>query len=270
MYLQHCARQCGRAWTVRVPRAVSGWSARHLKSADREKGAGAIRDLQHSYGYRPGGAAAWMTGVAMRRVFDGALLRSIAQSRRSGTPLAVGMFDVDHFKLYNDRYGHGAGDRVLREVATIIARAARRVGDVVARYGGEEFALLLAGDGDIAAVMEGARAEVERARSLAYRRGGDCQRRWFHLAAGRATRPRGLVGASGYNALPVQIRGWEPYSGQRWGLCRLGVAPARAGIGLPGAQLDSVALLERAVTMLYWSKFEGGNPILVSDGVSVV
>ena len=64
---------------------------------------------------------------------------------RDGSPLSLLMMDIDHFKRYNDRYGHAGGDACLRSVAEAIAGAARRAGDVVARYGGEEFVAILPG-----------------------------------------------------------------------------------------------------------------------------
>ncbi|MES2319900.1 MAG: diguanylate cyclase [Pseudomonadota bacterium] len=83
-----------------------------------------------------------LTGLTNRRGFDAGLADAWARALRSGEPVALAMLDVDHFKLYNDEYGHQAGDQCLREVANVIAAHARRPGDVAARYGGEEFALL--------------------------------------------------------------------------------------------------------------------------------
>jgi diguanylate cyclase (GGDEF)-like protein len=83
-----------------------------------------------------------LTGVVNRRGFDETLAEQWALAGRSGDPLALLMLDVDHFKLYNDHYGHQAGDHCLQAVAKVIAAHARRPGDMAARYGGEEFALL--------------------------------------------------------------------------------------------------------------------------------
>ena len=84
-----------------------------------------------------------LTGVANRHVFHSALRdESRRQTRRTQT-LALLLIDVDHFKLYNDRYGHLEGDRVLRRIAEILKVSASRVADLVARFGGEEFVLLL-------------------------------------------------------------------------------------------------------------------------------
>lgn len=84
-----------------------------------------------------------MTGVLNRGRFDPLVESEWRRARRHGGALSVLMVDVDHFKLYNDRYGHPAGDACLRAVAQALAEVCRRPGDVVARYGGEEFALLL-------------------------------------------------------------------------------------------------------------------------------
>ena len=84
-----------------------------------------------------------LTGLANRRHFDEVLGREQARSARAGQPLSVIMLDVDHFKRYNDRYGHQAGDACLIRVAHALRAGMRRASDVVARYGGEEFSIVL-------------------------------------------------------------------------------------------------------------------------------
>jgi diguanylate cyclase (GGDEF)-like protein len=78
------------------------------------------------------------------------------RSNRTGLPLSVLMIDVDHFKIYNDRHGHMAGDNALRGVSKILQHG-RRANDVVARYGGEEFAIILLDVGKAAAREVGER-----------------------------------------------------------------------------------------------------------------
>jgi diguanylate cyclase (GGDEF)-like protein len=84
-----------------------------------------------------------LTETVNRRAFDTALQREWKRGLRSGDPICLLMVDVDHFKLFNDHFGHPAGDACLRTVAQVLQRTAQRPGDIVARYGGEEFALLL-------------------------------------------------------------------------------------------------------------------------------
>ncbi|MBA1290378.1 sensor domain-containing diguanylate cyclase [Pseudomonas japonica] len=84
-----------------------------------------------------------LTGIGNRRRLDQALAQEIARARRQGTSLALIMLDVDHFKRYNDRYGHAAGDDCLRQVAAAIRQALKRPADLAVRYGGEEFTALL-------------------------------------------------------------------------------------------------------------------------------
>lgn len=84
-----------------------------------------------------------LTGVVNRRGLDESLEREWRRTRRSGDPLALLMIDIDHFKLFNDRYGHPAGDACLRSVAQALVGASMRPADMVARYGGEEFIIML-------------------------------------------------------------------------------------------------------------------------------
>jgi diguanylate cyclase (GGDEF)-like protein len=84
-----------------------------------------------------------LTGINNRRAFDEHLARIWPQAIRDQVPIALLLIDIDHFKAYNDRYGHQMGDECLRRVAECLLRSARRPLDVTARYGGEEFAIVL-------------------------------------------------------------------------------------------------------------------------------
>lgn len=84
-----------------------------------------------------------LTGIANRRSFNDAFDNEWRRCVRSGTPLSVIMIDIDHFKNYNDAYGHQAGDHCLQQVANAMRHCAGRPPDMLARYGGEEFVVLL-------------------------------------------------------------------------------------------------------------------------------
>jgi diguanylate cyclase (GGDEF)-like protein len=106
-----------------------------------------------------------LTGLANRRQLDAFIVAEMGRARRSQTELALLMIDVDHFKPFNDRYGHLAGDECLRKVSAIITDNIKRPVDLAARYGGEEFAVVLPGTDYVGAflVAEKIRRAVLRA-----------------------------------------------------------------------------------------------------------
>ncbi len=101
-----------------------------------------------------------LTGLSNRRHFDDMLDRAHRRSRRTGSPLGLALIDIDHFKQYNDRYGHIQGDEALKAVARTLQAHARRPDDLAARFGGEEFALLVPGDEGLLQRMEDFRLAV--------------------------------------------------------------------------------------------------------------
>jgi diguanylate cyclase (GGDEF)-like protein len=136
-----------------------------------------------------------LTGLANRRHLDKTVLHEWRRAYRQQLPLAVMMIDIDRFKRYNDHYGHIKGDACLRVVANVIARYARRPGDMAARYGGEEFVLLLPD-------MDMNEASVHAERLLADIRAANL----VHAPnAGRA-----VVSISIGLAVAVPFANWEP------------------------------------------------------------
>ncbi|SFD46047.1 diguanylate cyclase [Massilia yuzhufengensis] len=107
-----------------------------------------------------------LTGIANRRHFDACLEREWQRAIRVAKPISLLVLDVDHFKLYNDLFGHAAGDQCLQAVASTLQSHALRATDLAARYGGEEFVLLLpdTSHGGAAKLAESIRHEVERLR----------------------------------------------------------------------------------------------------------
>jgi len=84
-----------------------------------------------------------LTQIANRRCFEAHLQQEWARAVREKNSLTLILCDVDHFRLYNETYGHQAGDDCLRQLALVLDRTAKRPGDLAARYGGEEFAIIL-------------------------------------------------------------------------------------------------------------------------------
>jgi diguanylate cyclase (GGDEF)-like protein len=119
------------------------------------------RELRHSLALADRLASVdALTGVANRRTLDTCLEKQWDIAARAQTPLALLMVDADHFKEFNDRMGHQAGDACLRALAVALEQRVTRPDDVVARFGGEEFAVLLPGTS-----LQGARQVAERIRS---------------------------------------------------------------------------------------------------------
>jgi diguanylate cyclase (GGDEF)-like protein len=104
-----------------------------------------------------------LTGLANRRRFDEVLEREVRRAAREGSPLSLLLIDLDHFKGYNDAYGHVAGDACLQAVCGALAQAVQRPGDMAARYGGEELAVVLPNTDEAGAlqVAERLRARIE-------------------------------------------------------------------------------------------------------------
>jgi diguanylate cyclase (GGDEF)-like protein len=94
-----------------------------------------------------------LTQIGNRRHFDSCLRAEWKHMTRDGSPISLILCDIDYFKVYNDTYGHQAGDTCLRSVAQAIARSLKHPADVAARYGGEEFAVILPSSDASAAVM---------------------------------------------------------------------------------------------------------------------
>lgn len=139
--------------------AVGGYIAWSVEEASRRLflERGALGELAERDG---------LTSLRNRRAFDEHLLRVWQQSLRDRSTISVLLIDIDHFKAYNDLYGHQAGDSCLRYVATIVQRHARRPLDMAARYGGEELAVVLyqVTPDHARAIAEQVRAAIEQAR----------------------------------------------------------------------------------------------------------
>ncbi|TRW99043.1 diguanylate cyclase [Candidatus Methylobacter oryzae] len=105
-----------------------------------------------------------LTGIPNRRRFDEALAAELKQAIRDATPLSLLMIDIDHFKQFNDHYGHGAGDVCLQMVAMELAKGVVRPSDLVARYGGEEFVVILPETDQLSAlqIAERLRVRIEK------------------------------------------------------------------------------------------------------------
>jgi diguanylate cyclase (GGDEF)-like protein len=141
-----------------------------------------------------------LTAIPNRRGFDEAIEREWRRTQRLPGPISLIIFDIDHFKEYNDRFGHPAGDLRLISVARTIADAARRTGDLAARYGGEEFAILLPGTplAGAMAIAESVRMSVRESPDVEFRLtvSAGCATAFPYSDALESARPETLVAAA--------------------------------------------------------------------------
>lgn len=133
-----------------------------------------------------------LTEIPNRRYLDDNLAREWRRSRRNGTPLSVVLMDIDHFKRYNDCYGHRAGDDCLKQVAHALVAVCQRGSDFVARYGGEEFAAVLPNMGKHDA-MEFANKLLNAVKSLNIPHRASLNAECITISVGVATTENGQV-----------------------------------------------------------------------------
>jgi diguanylate cyclase (GGDEF)-like protein len=164
-----------------------------------------------------------LTGLLNRRGFEERAGIELQRARRNDAPLAVVSFDIDHFKLVNDEWGHEAGDRVLSRLSAIF-RAQARGSDVIARMGGEEFVALLPDSG-----LEEGRAYAERVRA-SFGASGDAKTPRATVSAGVTASAR----PDDVDAL-VAVADSALYAAKRGGRDRTVVHPASGGRAIPGA-----------------------------------
>jgi diguanylate cyclase (GGDEF)-like protein len=164
-----------------------------------------------------------LTGLFNHRHFHERLALEIERAQRSGRPVSLLMIDVDHFKAFNDAFGHPAGDEILRQLAVVLA-AERRANDVVARYGGEEFAVILvdASKATAALVADKLRADVLRHDFPHQRSEGQGGR--LSISVGVATCPDEATDVPTL----VQAADAALYAAKRAGRNRVALAPAGA------------------------------------------
>ncbi|MBB1387017.1 diguanylate cyclase [Pseudoalteromonas sp. SG45-5] len=135
-----------------------------------------------------------LTEIPNRRYLDENLSREWQKSKRSGLPLSVILMDIDHFKRYNDYYGHRAGDDCLKKVAHALVGQCERGNDFIARYGGEEFAAVLPEIGKLEAVAFASKLR-KAVNSLNIEHTGSINANHITISIGIATTESGKIGA---------------------------------------------------------------------------
>lgn len=182
-----------------------------------------------------------LTGVGNRRQFDAMFEQEWRRGMRSGEPLSLLLLDVDHFKQFNDHYGHIEGDRCLQKVAQAIRGQARRISDVVCRIGGEEFAVLLpsTAPAEAAGVAQGI---VQAIDTLAIAHAGSPVASWVTASIGVASctpsstlQPEGLM-----QRADTALYTRKKQQG-RHGICVAETPEATGSEAEPGADVSSIA-----------------------------
>ncbi|MDV2986103.1 UNVERIFIED_CONTAM: sensor domain-containing diguanylate cyclase [Methylobacteriaceae bacterium AG10] len=170
-----------------------------------------------------------LTGLANRRHFEEAFARASRLSRRTGRPLSLLVVDADHFKRYNDRYGHAVGDAVLKGLAQGLTASLRRPGDLAARVGGEEFAVLMP-ETDRDGALRVAEAIHGAATALAVPSAG-IEPGTVTVSIGLAVTSAGGVGEDLYRRADAAL-----YEAKEGGRNRTRCAPDETEAGPPGRQ----------------------------------
>jgi diguanylate cyclase (GGDEF)-like protein len=170
-----------------------------------------------------------LTGLANRRQFDAVLEAETRRAIRGLSHVGLLMCDVDHFKAYNDYYGHPVGDWCLAEIGKVFRDVFRRAGDLAARYGGEEFAVILPGATPPDAWMMGEKIrQAVEARRLPHQRSAGGQ--WVTLSVGVASM---LVTADSSAAWVVRQADVALYASKRSGRNRVSCAGTPDGAAAP-------------------------------------
>ena len=173
-----------------------------------------------------------LTGVANRRSFDERVSVELRRGRRSHAPLSLLMMDIDHFKQYNDHYGHFAGDECIKAVTSALTVAVSRTSDLVARYGGDEFAILLP-ETDAAAAAQVAESCLRAVAELCIPHGNSPVGEFISISIGACT----LAGAEEATSATLITRADQAlYQAKREGRarhCRYAPEQKAAFPGLP-------------------------------------
>lgn len=182
-----------------------------------------------------------LTGVANRRALDERVAQEWRRAARHDTPLGLLMIDIDHFKLYNDHYGHLEGDECLRQVACVLGSTVTRAGELVARYGGEEFAVLLPG------------SNTATAAALAGK---------VRAAVNTLAIPHACSDAASHVTISLGVASVRPAAPRRAPDTAPGSSASPAEVGLHLAR----DLFDQADRALFAAKAAGRNQLSVSDG----